>query len=88
MNKRNYKNGYIVSTYKYNNGYLTEIYGQYGISKKCVFALEERQAIKKSLSIIERNLGGRNMKTITMNDYRKIIHAAKKISGKHPIFTL
>jgi len=34
MNKRNYKNGYIVSTYKYNNGYLTEIYGQYGISKK------------------------------------------------------
>lgn len=78
MNKRNYKNGYMVSTYKYNNGYLTEIYGQYGISKKCVFALEERQAIKKSLSIIERNLGGRNMKTITMNDYRKIIHAAKK----------
>lgn len=52
MNKRNYKNGYMVSTYKYNNEYLTEIYRQYGISKKCVFALEERQAIKNHYQLL------------------------------------
>ena len=35
-------------TYKYNNGYLTEIYGQYGISEKMrICNLEERQAMKK-----------------------------------------
>lgn len=44
MSKRTFKNGHMVSTFPYNHGYITVLYGKYGLQLRSVFTTDSIQA--------------------------------------------
>lgn len=44
MSKRTFKNGHLVSTFPCNKGFVTVLYGKYGLQLRSIYASTTTQA--------------------------------------------